>query len=240
MVLLLLFVTFVILDSGFAYFHHYQLPTSIVIGAKAAPRGKGSGGGGNKPVDDMAEALKYLESTRKKPKQAGAGSIVPNGGVRASKTGSLSESDSRAALEAFRDDEQPKPVTKSFAKQTIWGQNIINCRTFSIDAKRTFEFCGSHTDAAAVPTYPLPEIAFLGRSNVGKSSLLNCITGSTKNIAVASKTPGRTRCINQFRCRDAEGDICTFVDLPGTLLLLLLYQESEVYECRVWVCQDGT
>jgi GTP-binding protein len=61
----------------------------------------------------------------------------------------------------------------------------------------------------------MPELAFLGRSNVGKSSLLNCITGLNKNIAVASKTPGRTRCINQFKCKDNEGDICTFVDLPG-------------------------
>lgn len=74
---------------------------------------------------------------------------------------------------------------------------------------------GSFTSAISVPTYPLPEIAFIGRSNVGKSSLLNCLTGLNKKIAVESKTPGRTQAINLFKCSDKEGDICVFVDLPG-------------------------
>jgi len=55
-----------------------------------------------------------------------------------------------------------------------------------------------------------PEIAFAGRSNVGKSSLLNALTGQ-KGLARASNTPGRTREINYF---DLEGAL-RLVDLPG-------------------------
>jgi len=56
----------------------------------------------------------------------------------------------------------------------------------------------------------LPEIAFLGRSNVGKSSLLNSLL-QRKALARTSNTPGRTQCINFF----LVNEIYYFVDLPG-------------------------
>lgn len=56
-----------------------------------------------------------------------------------------------------------------------------------------------------------PEIAFAGRSNVGKSTLLNALTGR-KNLARASNTPGRTREINYF---DLSNGALRLVDLPG-------------------------
>lgn len=59
----------------------------------------------------------------------------------------------------------------------------------------------------------LPEIAFLGRSNVGKSSLLNTLV-SRKKLAPTSRTPGKTRAIHWYRI-DGEGSSCFFVDLPG-------------------------
>jgi GTP-binding protein len=59
------------------------------------------------------------------------------------------------------------------------------------------------------PAETLPEVAFLGRSNVGKSSLLNTLVG-TKGLAFTSSTPGRTQVINFYRV-----DGCHFVDLPG-------------------------
>ena len=55
-----------------------------------------------------------------------------------------------------------------------------------------------------------PEIAFMGRSNVGKSSLINSLLGA-KGLAKTSSTPGRTQLINFFRINEAF----TFVDLPG-------------------------
>lgn len=66
------------------------------------------------------------------------------------------------------------------------------------------------TSMAALPDEAGPEVAFAGRSNVGKSSLLNALTGRS-NLARASNTPGRTREINYF---DLGGTV-RLVDLPG-------------------------
>lgn len=60
-----------------------------------------------------------------------------------------------------------------------------------------------------LPIKNIPEIAFVGRSNVGKSSLINAITKS--NIAITSKTPGRTKQLNFFNIADK----INFVDMPG-------------------------
>lgn len=60
-----------------------------------------------------------------------------------------------------------------------------------------------------LPINKITEFAFIGRSNVGKSSLINAITNS--KIAVVSKTPGRTKQINFFQV----GDSLTIVDMPG-------------------------
>jgi len=63
------------------------------------------------------------------------------------------------------------------------------------------------------PPERLPEIAFLGRSNVGKSSLINSLLGR-KKLAATSKSPGKTREIAWYRLSGAAG-ACFFVDLPG-------------------------
>ena len=64
-----------------------------------------------------------------------------------------------------------------------------------------------------LPSSGLPEIAFLGRSNVGKSSLLNALA-RRKKLARTSSTPGKTRGLVLFRIRTDRGDI-GLVDLPG-------------------------
>ncbi len=72
------------------------------------------------------------------------------------------------------------------------------------------------TSAAKVDQFPPesgPEVAFVGRSNVGKSSLINSITGQ-RGLAKTSKTPGRTQMINWFSVR-VSGKEGFFVDLPG-------------------------
>jgi GTP-binding protein len=58
------------------------------------------------------------------------------------------------------------------------------------------------------------EIAVIGRSNVGKSSLINAVGGSAK-LALVSKTPGRTRLLNQFTVDDGRGGGRMMVDCPG-------------------------
>lgn len=74
----------------------------------------------------------------------------------------------------------------------------------------TAEFLSSTAEPGRFPAETLPEIAFLGRSNVGKSSLLNKLAGQ-RRLAFTSATPGRTRMINFFR---VDGK-WIFADFPG-------------------------
>lgn len=69
---------------------------------------------------------------------------------------------------------------------------------------------GSAPDLASCPTSDIPEFAFIGRSNVGKSSIVNMLTG-VKGLAKVSDTPGKTRLINFFVVNKSW----TLVDLPG-------------------------
>ena len=71
-------------------------------------------------------------------------------------------------------------------------------------------FIAGAVDADALPPAGLPEVAFAGRSNVGKSSLINALTGR-KSLARTSQTPGHTRQLNFF----ALGARLMLVDLPG-------------------------
>jgi len=72
------------------------------------------------------------------------------------------------------------------------------------------EFIKGVVDWAGMPRDGRPEVAFIGRSNVGKSSLLNALI-RRKNLARTSKKPGKTREFNYYLI----GNRCYFVDLPG-------------------------
>jgi len=79
---------------------------------------------------------------------------------------------------------------------------------------KTVSFLLSAVAEEQFPAPNVPEIAFLGRSNVGKSSLLNALVG--EKAARVSQTPGRTRAINFFALRDGGGrNQLVFADLPG-------------------------
>jgi GTP-binding protein len=75
---------------------------------------------------------------------------------------------------------------------------------------RECRFIAGAADPAALPEESLPEVAFLGRSNVGKSSLVNAVTGR-RMLARTSNTPGRTRQLNFF----VLDERLMLVDLPG-------------------------
>ena len=72
------------------------------------------------------------------------------------------------------------------------------------------EFIISNTDVAKCPKENLPEYAFIGRSNVGKSSLINMLVDN-KNLAKTSGRPGKTQLINHFKINNEW----FLVDLPG-------------------------
>lgn len=74
----------------------------------------------------------------------------------------------------------------------------------------TAVFSGSSTRVSQKPRRKLPEFAFIGRSNVGKSSLINMLCGNS-NLAKTSATPGKTKVVNHFLINDSW----YLVDLPG-------------------------
>ena len=72
------------------------------------------------------------------------------------------------------------------------------------------KFAGSSTRVCQKPRRRLPEFAFIGRSNVGKSSLINALCGNGR-LAMTSSTPGKTKLVNHFLINDSW----YLVDLPG-------------------------
>lgn len=75
---------------------------------------------------------------------------------------------------------------------------------------KSADFVMSNSDVAKCPKEPLPEYAFIGRSNVGKSSLINMLT-ERKSLAKISGRPGKTQLINHFKINENW----FLVDLPG-------------------------
>ena len=78
----------------------------------------------------------------------------------------------------------------------------------------TAHFLTSAPQLEHLPTLDLPEIAFVGRSNAGKSTAINTLTQQTR-LAFASKTPGRTQHINLFGVGRQKVDDAVLADLPG-------------------------
>ena len=91
----------------------------------------------------------------------------------------------------------------------------LRARIANLSMRVLSRFLASATDAAQFPVPSLPEIAFLGRSNVGKSSVINSLVGD--KVARTSSTPGRTRAINFFEIRwpGKPRPELIFADLPG-------------------------
>lgn len=105
---------------------------------------------------------------------------------------------------------------------------------------KTAEFITSSTNLETCPATGLPEYAFIGRSNVGKSSLINMLTGNSR-LAKISSTPGKTQIINHFLINESW----YMVDLPGygyakvSKSLRKTWNtmiKQYVYDCETLVC----
>ncbi|MEO8517438.1 MAG: ribosome biogenesis GTP-binding protein YihA/YsxC [Flavobacterium sp.] len=89
----------------------------------------------------------------------------------------------------------------------------------------TAEFIISNSEVSKCPKDPLPEYAFIGRSNVGKSSLINMLTNH-KNLAKTSGRPGKTQLINHFKINNNW----FLVDLPGYGYAKVSKKTKEVFQ----------
>ena len=91
----------------------------------------------------------------------------------------------------------------------FWNSGLF-CFKSKIMKINTAEFVISNSEVSKCPKEPLPEYAFIGRSNVGKSSLINMICGKDE-LALTSGKPGKTRMLNYFHINNKW----FLVDLPG-------------------------
>ncbi|KAL1291201.1 hypothetical protein HN51_059758 [Arachis hypogaea] len=100
--------------------------------------------------------------------------------------------------------------TPTLTARILKGSNILLSNYATDSQVAQAEFVKSSVRTEDCPSDGLPEFALVGRSNVGKSSLLNSLV-RRKKLALTSKKPGKTQCINHFRINDSW----YLVDLPG-------------------------
>jgi len=112
----------------------------------------------------------------------------------------------------------PKGLQFIEAVEVSGGSSAVEVRPFEREDVGAVSFIGGYEDSRDLPATGLPEVAFLGRSNVGKSSMLNSLQSRASERAEVriSKTPGRTQQINLFRLSDRrKRGLVVLVDLPG-------------------------
>lgn len=107
------------------------------------------------------------------------------------------------------DDPAAEETTSTQQSKNVTSTGIVLPRAHNARV-RTAEFIKSSVSVKDCPNTGFPEFAIIGRSNVGKSSLINLLTGRN-SLAMVSKTPGKTRCINHFLINGSW----YLVDLPG-------------------------
>src|SRR6186997_731243 len=105
------------------------------------------------------------------------------------------------------------PMPTSAARSEAAGQDDAEARR-ALAWTHTARFLTTASALAELPATELPEIAFVGRSNAGKSTAINVLT-QQKRLAFASKTPGRTQHINLFELGKQGVTDAILADLPG-------------------------
>ncbi|RST53742.1 ribosome biogenesis GTP-binding protein YihA/YsxC [Variovorax sp. MHTC-1] len=106
------------------------------------------------------------------------------------------------------------PATPPSRKAPVVDPAAAECIRVARGWLHTAHFLTSAPQLEHLPAFDLPEIAFVGRSNAGKSTAINTLTQQTR-LAFASKTPGRTQHINLFGVGKQKVDDAVLADLPG-------------------------
>jgi GTP-binding protein len=107
-----------------------------------------------------------------------------------------------------------KPAPASSQRQPPPPRNAASPERVAMAWTHTARFLTTASQLGELPATELPEIAFVGRSNAGKSTAIN-VLAQQKRLAFASKTPGRTQHINLFELGPKDAPDAFFADLPG-------------------------
>lgn len=110
--------------------------------------------------------------------------------------------------------EMGEPAVSSAEKEAFAALSPADQAKFAMGWLHTARFLTTAAQLHHLPAYDLPEIAFVGRSNAGKSTCINVLT-QQKRLAYASKTPGRTQHINLFAMGRQGKTDAVLADLPG-------------------------
>ena len=117
------------------------------------------------------------------------------------------------------DNDKGSTITLSTTFLSEMEQKFLNWKRFNpVSALGGMKFVGAYLDRRLPPSMGVPEVAFLGRSNVGKSSLLNRLSASAgrRDQARVGRTPGATASVNLYAILDTKGkEILGWADLPG-------------------------
>jgi GTP-binding protein len=115
--------------------------------------------------------------------------------------------------DSMAEQNKPIPAPDSAVRATATAQAEAEAKT-ALAWTHTARFLTTASQLDQLPVTELPEIAFVGRSNAGKSTAINMLT-QQKRLAFASKTPGRTQHINLFELGPKLAANALFADLPG-------------------------
>jgi GTP-binding protein len=216
---------------------------SVALYAKPANRKKAGPGGGSNPRKQSQGKKKSKKATNQSstspsgsatPQKKNAGNskkskVTPPWEVLTSKDAKLNIEKEKARRERAREGDHTSLEDEASAARTSQNlskaflsepeQRFLNWKRFNpMSAPVRMQFIGSYLDRRLPPSLGVPEVAFLGRSNVGKSSLLNRLsTAANQRVqARVGKTPGATASVNLYALMDAkEREILGWADLPG-------------------------
>ena len=196
---------------------------SQASGAKKAP--KKSKKNTNSKAEDASATPKKAKPPAKKPKSSAPPWQVLNSkeakrNIEKEKVRRQRARQGDHSNDAANETQQQQPQILSTAFLSEAQQKFLNWKRFNpVTVPSGMRFVGSYLEKRLPPPLGVPEVAFLGRSNVGKSSLLNRLSAAAakqRDQARVGKTPGATASVNLYTLMDAKDkEILGWADLPG-------------------------